>query len=422
MDVLYYIAIILLVVGVPTASILIVLGLIKPLKLKKILHLKTVPHRKRILKWGIIGMIVAMIILVTVLIFTEPDSVRQQTAARQAQQLKVEQQNQREQSAFAESQQLAAEQTKIKQDQEAAAPKTTSELKTKAIAYKTIRKKTSTLLSGDEQVLTEGVEGERTTTFEVTTENGIETSREQLSSEVTIKPITKVILVGTYNKSKAKLVSTKIIKGIGEKCLDVKYGRANSQAAVQLYSCNATKAQKWGVYSDDTVRNGDFCLGLRWGDRATKTKTWLYDCNGAATQKWKLLKNNTIVNRATALCLDSQWGSMKNETPIWLYDCNKTKAQLWRQASAVAKKKVTNAVKPVTPRSTNITPKYVAPKPTVKKKTPVIKHNTATGVTKMSSSGICHTPGSRYYSRTTNFTAYKTLQSCLSAGGRLPKQ
>lgn len=43
-------------------------------------------------------------------------------------------------------------------------------------------------------------------------------------------------------------------------------------------------------------------------------------------------------------------------------------------------------------------------------------------VVKMSKSRICHDTNSRYYSRTKNYTAYKTLKECLNAGGRLPKK
>jgi hypothetical protein len=40
---------------------------------------------------------------------------------------------------------------------------------------------------------------------------------------------------------------------------------------------------------------------------------------------------------------------------------------------------------------------------------------------KMSSSGICHEKGkSSYYAQTKKFTAYKTLDECLKAGGRMP--
>ena len=44
----------------------------------------------------------------------------------------------------------------------------------------------------------------------------------------------------------------------------------------------------------------------------------------------------------------------------------------------------------------------------------------STGVVKMSTTHICHAPGTTYYDRTLNYTPYDTLQACLDAGGRLP--
>lgn len=38
---------------------------------------------------------------------------------------------------------------------------------------------------------------------------------------------------------------------------------------------------------------------------------------------------------------------------------------------------------------------------------------------KMSSAGICHAQGSTYYNQTKKFTAYKTANVCLKAGGRV---
>ena len=42
---------------------------------------------------------------------------------------------------------------------------------------------------------------------------------------------------------------------------------------------------------------------------------------------------------------------------------------------------------------------------------------------KMSSSGICHEKGkSSYYNQTKKFTAYKTIDECVKAGGKAPKK
>ena len=42
-------------------------------------------------------------------------------------------------------------------------------------------------------------------------------------------------------------------------------------------------------------------------------------------------------------------------------------------------------------------------------------------IVKLSRSGICHPEYSPYYTRTTHYTSYSTLEACLAAGGRLPK-
>ena len=41
---------------------------------------------------------------------------------------------------------------------------------------------------------------------------------------------------------------------------------------------------------------------------------------------------------------------------------------------------------------------------------------------KKSDSGICHARGTAYYSRTTHFTPYPSIEACLKSGGRLLKR
>ena len=45
----------------------------------------------------------------------------------------------------------------------------------------------------------------------------------------------------------------------------------------------------------------------------------------------------------------------------------------------------------------------------------------AEGLVKMSSSKICHAESSPFYNRVKTFTTYKSVESCLAAGGRLAK-
>lgn len=81
---------------------------------------------------------------------------------------------------------------------EAAKPKVETEIKRDAIPYDTIEQEDDSIPRGETRVATEGVEGVRAITYEVTYVNGKETDRKEISNDVTVEPITKVVLVGTY--------------------------------------------------------------------------------------------------------------------------------------------------------------------------------------------------------------------------------
>jgi len=84
----------------------------------------------------------------------------------------------------------------------------------------------------------------------------------------------------------------------------------------------------------------------------------------------------------------------------------------------------------IKPQTSSVTPNYVAPSvapaPAIGGGAPITQKSTTTNevfsgvVVKKSSTGICHAPGTTYYSKTKNFTPYDTVQDCLDSGGRLP--
>jgi hypothetical protein len=51
----------------------------------------------------------------------------------------------------------------------------------------------------------------------------------------------------------------------------------------------------------------------------------------------------------------------------------------------------------------------------------IFSHTTSAQLVKKSSSGLCHSPESRWYERTTQYTAFDSLDACMASNGRLPK-
>lgn len=65
------------------------------------------------------------------------------------------------------------------------------------LRYETEKKEDETLLKGKENVVTQGEDGKRMKTYEITKENGEEVSRELVEETVTKEPTNRVIAVGT---------------------------------------------------------------------------------------------------------------------------------------------------------------------------------------------------------------------------------
>lgn len=71
---------------------------------------------------------------------------------------------------------------------------------TETIDYKTENKDTSMLYEGESQVETQGEEGERKLTYEITWINGKYSGKKEISNEVVKEPVNKVVLNGTAQK------------------------------------------------------------------------------------------------------------------------------------------------------------------------------------------------------------------------------
>ena len=67
------------------------------------------------------------------------------------------------------------------------------------VEYETIRNETEDLPKGEEEVVQEGKDGYTEVTYEVTYEDGVEVSREEINREV-IDPVDEIINVGTYEE------------------------------------------------------------------------------------------------------------------------------------------------------------------------------------------------------------------------------
>lgn len=77
-------------------------------------------------------------------------------------------------------------------------PVVITDTKIEVVAFQEVSRQDGSIPKGQTRVSQEGVNGERTITYEVTTLEGKETARKEVKNEVTKAPVDKVTLIGTY--------------------------------------------------------------------------------------------------------------------------------------------------------------------------------------------------------------------------------
>ncbi|MBQ3352665.1 G5 domain-containing protein [Candidatus Saccharibacteria bacterium] len=123
---------------------------------------------------------------------------------------------------------------------------TTTETKTIAIPYDSRTVDDNSLAKDTYETVTAGANGEKVETYSVTYTDGVETSRELISTKVTKEPVTEVIAHGTYVAP-------------AQYCPNGSYTNAYGNQVCRpstTYSSGATAVCRDGTYSSSQSRRG----------------------------------------------------------------------------------------------------------------------------------------------------------------------
>lgn len=186
MDAIYYLSGTLMTITFIGLVVATIFFLAKPHILQKSKRINKPVSRQAIVLVALASLLVTIFFYGSVMAATEPASVKQARMAEEAAKLKAQQ----VQDQAAEAQRQAEE--------EAKKPVVKTETKTEVIPFESITQDDNTLAKGETRIATEGIDGERTITYEVTYVQGQETTRKEIKNEVTKPSITKVTQTGTY--------------------------------------------------------------------------------------------------------------------------------------------------------------------------------------------------------------------------------
>ena len=121
------------------------------------------------------------------------------------------------------------------------------------------------------------------------------------------------------------------ITGLGGKCLDIRSASSVEGTAVQLYTCNGSRAQTWTMAADGTIRGITRCLDVAGSSTIKAAKVQIGVCDGRASQAWTFRGSTAqaLVNTASGLCLDIPGAKPVDRVQLQVYPCNWSAAQKW---------------------------------------------------------------------------------------------
>jgi GH25 family lysozyme M1 (1,4-beta-N-acetylmuramidase) len=118
-----------------------------------------------------------------------------------------------------------------------------------------------------------------------------------------------------------------VLSQIPGKCLDNRNGSLTAGNKVEIWACVGSGSQRWAVQPDGTVRTGGWCLDIYHGGTALGSRVDLYACNGSAAQQWTAVADGPAVklqNPKSLKCLTDPNNATANGTGLVLGSCAST--------------------------------------------------------------------------------------------------
>jgi len=119
------------------------------------------------------------------------------------------------------------------------------------------------------------------------------------------------------------------IRGIANKCLDVRGGDSDNGTPVEIWPCHGGANQEWRFSPQGEIRGiANKCLDVKGGVSNDGTPVILWPCNGGANQQWRYVHGE--LPGVGDKCLDVKGGVSDDGTLIILWRCHGSANQKWR--------------------------------------------------------------------------------------------
>lgn len=121
------------------------------------------------------------------------------------------------------------------------------------------------------------------------------------------------------------------LRGEGtDKVLDISGVSRASGAPIQLYQSLNTENQGWHFTSSSLIATGGKVLDVVSAGSGNGARLQLWDNLGGANQRWSYIPATGEIRVSTGRCLDVAEFGVTTGTPVQIWDCTGTKNQIWQ--------------------------------------------------------------------------------------------
>jgi hypothetical protein len=146
------------------------------------------------------------------------------------------------------------------------------------------------------------------------------------SAGITLSPFT-----GGGGTTPPPATGVSVISNLNSRCIDVPSSNFVDGAALQMWDCNNTSAQKWTFTGGTLASQNGKCMDVAAGSTADGAAVQLYTCNGTGAQQFTLNAAGDLVNPQANKCVDIKDNNANAGAKLQLWDCAGTSNQKWHQ-------------------------------------------------------------------------------------------
>ena len=143
------------------------------------------------------------------------------------------------------------------------------------------------------------------------------------------QPINPILSAYGLTLETAGSTTKELVSNWNNRCIDVPSSNFVDGAALQMWDCNGTAAQRW-TFVNGTLQAGGKCMDVAWGATHDGATIQLANCSGHPAQQFTLTPAGDLVSVLANKCVDIAAWNPNPGARLVIWTCSGNANQKWR--------------------------------------------------------------------------------------------